>query len=850
MKTSENSRKLSKQTILLFIILAAVGVAVMLAMLYFSVTSGVNDAQKTLDRNINDLKKQCNDYNDFVAADEVKSLVHLTEQAENLGEILALLSEDEKVKYLNEFCDTQRLDCVLILDENLMPNGLIASGRDDYEEWKELISETAVASVLSNPKKIYSVRTNHNGKIYDIAAAARQDAKGIVFCAVLQDDEKLATHYSSVRNLLASNETALSGTLYIAEEDEVIASNCETGYTSVSDIPEVEALNKKKKGGSLTRFSCNGSFYYGGSAKYRNYSLYAFYPVNEIFADCFNTMLLTLFLYVIVVVAVIAFHFKNRAYHNQELNRQYDIIRSVSYIYLLTIVVNIKDARYTILKYPKKWGEINTSGIADNAFFKKLLSYVSEEFRESYLAFMNPETIQERLADSEYLEYEYQDVSGAWLNDKIIPQERNENGKFHSYILARTSISKQKKAELECQERLKAAVQNEVLANQSKTDFLRRMSHDIRTPINVILGMVEIAEHDPTNMELQQNCREKSKTALEYLLELVNDILTINKADSADIEGDESTPFDLAVEVNKLYLVASERAKAYEVTLEKPTLSVEGKPLVGNALYLRQIMSNIIANAVRYSHKGGIVRFSVSQTPSSKAENLAEVRFVCEDNGVGMSKEFQKRMFEPFAQEGNADVSRFGGVGLGLSIVQKFVKKFGGTIRVDSEKNVGTRFEIVIPYKYSEKPVDDTVETNKAISLEGLTLLLVEDNELNMEVAEYMLSNAGANIIKAYNGKEAVACFVNSAFGTIDAIVTDMMMPVMDGLEETRCIRALNRPDAKTIPIIAMTANLFEQDKKDCKAAGMTGFIPKPLNIGLLLSTISEQVQRGEKNNG
>lgn len=231
-----------------------------------------------------------------------------------------------------------------------------------------------------------------------------------------------------------------------------------------------------------------------------------------------------------------------------------------------------------------------------------------------------------------------------------------------SVILARSSINEQKKAELEYQAKLETAVRNEQTANQSKTDFLRRMSHDIRTPINVILGMLEIANQNPTDTELLASCRSKTQTAAEYLLELVNDILTLNRAgvrNSDDIPMTEE--FRLQEEVRKLYLIAAETAKRYDgVILEPFRISGEDKPLVGEPLYLRQIMINIIANAIRYSKNGGTVRCSVSQNPAQNRDGYAEVRFICEDNGIGMSKEFQKRMFEPFAQESAVSVSHFG----------------------------------------------------------------------------------------------------------------------------------------------------------------------------------------------
>ena len=850
MRNRRTDRRSRNRTEIIATAIIFLGVVIMAIALYFGTADSLNTAQNTMERHISDLKKQCNDYDEFLTSDKVKSLMRLTEQAEDVGDTLALLPDEAKSEYLTVFMESQRLACILILDETLMPDSRIVTDKMwDYRVWKEYILNPSVSSLLTFPKKIFSARITHEGQTYDIAAAARKDAKGVIFCAMRQESDKLMAHYTPVKNLLASNETALGGSLYITEGNAVVASNSAQGTKIVSEIPEIAAFAAAKNGGELTRFECNGTYYYGGSAKCRSYDIYVFYPSREIFAGCRSMIFLVLGVYVIAATLAITLYYRTIVSHNREMSRQYEIIRSISHIYVMTVIVDMRAGRFEILKYPEKWGEMSTSGPADQSFLDRFMSFVGEQYREGYLAFLNPQTIRQRLGSDDYVEYDYQDISGEWLNDKIIPQNRDENGEFDSFILARASIGEQKKAELKYQEKLKTAARNEALANRSKTELLRRMSHDIRTPINVILGMLEIADRNPTDTTLLESCRSKGKAAAEYLLELVNDILTINKVDAGSAEEAESgSAFLLADAVQKLYIVTEERAKARGIKLEPPQISGEQKPLEGNTLYLRQIMMNIIANAVRYSHAGGTVRFSVSQMPSPEKEGFAEVRFVCEDNGIGMSREFQEKMFEPFSQESEAGSSRFGGVGLGLAIVQKLVQRLDGQISVESEKGVGTRFEIILPYKYADKPVEDKTEEREEISLHGLNILLVEDNELNMQIAEYMLTDAGANVIRAYNGREAVGYFACSAVGAVDAVLTDMTMPGMDGLEETRRIRAMNRADAKTVPIIALTANLFRQDLTACTDAGMTGFLSKPLNVGQLLKMISQQTKKGEGN--
>lgn len=842
MKRHKTKRLLQSSTTLTFAVIIVVGIVVSLIALHLGIASSLQSAQDAMERNINDLKKQCSDYDDFLAADEAKSLIRLSENAEALSATLPLLSEEERPDYVSTFLKNQQLDCILVLDQNLEPDSSLDLGQTGYATWRKTLSGSAFSAILSYPKRIYMERLTLDGATYDIAAVTRKDVQGLVFCASLQSSETLSAFYSPVRSLLAANETSLGGTLYIIEGETVVAANRSDAPEDISQIPQLAALDAADHDDALTKILCDGNAYYGGSAKYRSYSLYAFYPAETVFSGCRNIVLSVLLLYLIIAAAVLTLHYRIRASHAQEMNRQYEIIRSISHIYLLTLVVDMRRRRYTILKHPESWGQVPPEGTADDGFFQKFYSYVGKEFRAGYLAFMDPESLQARLSASGFVEYDYQDVSGEWLNDKLIPQEQDKDGKFHSFILARMSIQAQKKAELENQQKLKEAARSEALANQSKTDLLHRMSHDIRTPINVILGMLEISDKNPTDLALLESCRKKSKTAVEYLLELVNDILTINKLDAGDT-GEIPAPFDLADEVQRLYLVAEERAKASGITLEPPQLSGENLPLEGNALYLRQIMMNIITNAVRYSHRGGAVRFSVSQAPLPDRPGFAQIAFVCTDHGIGMSREFQQKMFEPFAQESVANVNQFDGVGLGLSIVQKLVKKLDGQITVDSEKDVGTRFEVLLPFKYASGPIKKQAEARDT-SLAGLTLLLVEDNELNMEIAEYMLTDAGAKVIRAYNGKEAVDRFTISPPGEISAVLTDMTMPVMDGLEATRRIRALDRQDAKTVPIIAMTANLFVQDQNACSDAGMTGFLSKPLNTGQLLDTIAQQTRK------
>ena len=403
-------------------------------------------------------------------------------------------------------------------------------------------------------------------------------------------------------------------------------------------------------------------------------------------------------------------------------------------------------------------------------------------------------------------------------------------------LLARLSRDR-KRRELAYQKQLEKEVERATAADQAKTHFLRSMSHDIRTPINIIMGMLEIIGRNPEDVTLVQSCREKAQTAARYLLALVNDVLTLNRPKQ---EALGKTPYCLTSELHEMLDISRAQAEIAGVALTVMDLTLEHERFTGDPLYMRQICQNIIGNAIKYNHPGGWVRCSFRE--SRDADGVCRLKFVCEDNGAGMSETFQRHMFEAFAQENSDRGSLSGGVGLGLAVVKKLVDERGGTIQVDSARGQGTRFRVVLPMMPSEAEPEAALP-DAAASIAGRRLLVAEDNELNREIAVYLLQEAGAVVDQAADGKEAVEMFAASAPGTYDAVLMDVMMPELDGLAATRAIRGMDRPDAQ-LPIIAMTANLFDEDVEACLAAGMDAHIPKPLEAGRMIKTIAEWLER------
>ena len=383
-------------------------------------------------------------------------------------------------------------------------------------------------------------------------------------------------------------------------------------------------------------------------------------------------------------------------------------------------------------------------------------------------------------------------------------------------------------------------------ANEAKTEFLQRMSHDIRTPINGICGMINVADHYADNMEKQTECRAKIKKTSHLLLELINEVLDMSKLESDEVVL-EDIPFNLNSIFEEILGVIEHMAAEQNIRIIWEEKEVTHWNLIGSPVHVKRILMNILSNAVKYNKENGYVYISCREIPS-KQTAMPTLEFVCRDTGIGMTEAFQKRIFEPFAQEHAGSRTKFAGTGLGMPITKKLVEKMSGTISFESKEGTGTTFVIRIPFQIDTDMKDrtETEEKTKA-SIQGLHVLLAEDNELNMEIAEFVLQNEGTVVTKAWNGQEAVDIFRKSSPGEFDAILMDIMMPVMNGYEAAKMIRSLDREDAKVIPIIAMTANAFTEDKMRAKEAGMDEHIAKPVDGKLLVKVINELVKRNQR---
>ena len=405
------------------------------------------------------------------------------------------------------------------------------------------------------------------------------------------------------------------------------------------------------------------------------------------------------------------------------------------------------------------------------------------------------------------------------------------NGYHQDITETMVAKGKQEQAIMELLEKVRRA-------NSAKSEFLSHMSHDLRTPINGILGMLSIIEKSQDDPERQRDCRNKIRVSTEHLLSLVNDVLQFSKLDSGrTTEAEES--FALRDILENSIALLDERAKERGIRLTLEEIDIQHGRVIGNPLYLQQILMNIIDNAIKYNHPQGAV-FVQAKEMSCRGDT-AEYQFVVEDTGIGIGEEFKKHIFEPFTQEHKSARTHYNGVGLGMSIVKQLVDQMKGHIEVESQIGSGSMFRITLPMQIDGVRDAQAVDEgqNETGTIDGMRVLLVEDNEINCEIIEFMLKDAGAKVVTANDGKEAVDAFAASAPETFDCVLMDLMMPVMSGYEAARVIRAMDRADAKTVPIIALSANAFDEDVAMAKDAGMNEHLAKPVDMGKMFRVMN-----------
>ncbi len=541
----------------------------------------------------------------------------------------------------------------------------------------------------------------------------------------------------------------------------------------------------------------------------------------------------------------------------KELEDQLAIFDILSRNYRNVYRANINDGTAKILKVAEDYDFIDVTSLKEQVFpYERVLGYwidnrVHPEDKERLRAQLGVENLRQVLAGSK-TEYTgtYRSMDGGSMhNYQFFVAKMDEAGnviagfQFIDDIIEEHLAQERRQREREeaYQRKLIAAKQEAERANRAKTDFLLRMSHDIRTPLNGIIGMLDVAQRCGDDIARRDDCRQKIRGATQVLLELVNEVLDMNKLESGEIVL-EHVPFDLAEVIKDVYNVVVRQVEERGIELVREGCTAPGHSLVGSPLHFKRVMTNILSNAIKYNKPNGKIYVTCQEVRCEAGTSLVE--FKCRDTGIGMEPEFLGHMFDPFTQEDGGSRSEYGGTGLGMSITKSLVEKMGGTIQVVSEKGMGTTVDVVIPFEtgVAQPKTRDAQDAAPEVSLAGLNILLAEDNELNAEIARFLLEEEGAHVTVAADGRQAVEAFADSKLGHFDAILMDVMMPRLNGYDATCEIRRMSRPDAARVPIIALTASAFAEDRLAARQAGMNEHLAKPLDTRQMMQTIARLV--------
>ena len=974
-KNTGKKKKFDKNAYLLAFILFFFGI-----LLFFLLTASDNKKlNSTLNETFDFVKKRIERYEIYNTNDQVKSLVRLMDKTTELSRVIAQegnLSEKMLDKYANE----QRLTGILVLDRNQKVIEQTTKDGDAMPLWQKLIESDYVCNIAEHPEKTYTTRLRNKGKIYDFAAVARQDAAGILIAYVQKEEVNEINGDLTMASLFSNFPFEMNGCVVICDANKVVSTN-QQELTSQS-VEEAKSLYKNEfktgRNGIVYLHSKSGKWY-GRQEKIKDYDAYIFFPRHQVYITrnivCVIYVLLALLLFLLYRVS------RNKTEKRSILQDQKRprMINALGHAYSSISLVNIETENIEIIKSSGDMKPDQSGGMLSREHLEEVIQQViAEPFQKAYWEFVDMSTVAKRLEERETLSFTVQTVDERWMTIIIVPQGYNKDGKLCAVLVANRDVTEEKEREIEQDKNLRNALAAAEHANKAKTAFLNNMSHDIRTPMNAIIGFTALATTHIGSTELVLEYLKKIQTSGQHLLSLINDVLDMSRIESGSVRI-EYTAVHLPDVLHDLRTIIQGSVHSKQQDLYIDTQDVLHEDIITDKLRLTQVLLNIISNAVKYTPVGGMVNIRVSEKPCRR-EGYTTLIFSVKDNGIGMSPEFCEQVFDSFSREYTVTENGIGGTGLGMAITKNIVDMMGGTIEVESEAGKGTEFTVVLECETSgvtvkREPipelkgaralvVDDDAETCMSVSkmlreiemtadwttsgkeavlrvkeayeqnrefkvyiidwlmpdmngietvrrirmvvgpespiiiltaydwsdieqeareagvtafvskplflselrevlmspeqrafirnenqklqvegqrsYEGKKVLLVEDNELNREIATAIMEEIGLDVDSAEDGTDAVNIMSSASGSKYDLIFMDIQMPKMDGYTATREIRTLNKPKCANIPIIAMTANAFEEDRKKAIKAGMNGHIAKPISKDVILENLDQ----------
>ena len=843
-------KRFDKNACLLVLILIFFGILTFLLL----TASDNNKLNNTLNETFDFVKTRIERYEIYNTNDQVKSLVRLMDKTTELSRVIAQegnLSEE----MLDEYAREQRLTGILVLDQDQKVAEQTAKDGDAMPLWQKLIECDYVHDIADHPEKTYTTRLRNEGKLYDFAAVARQDAAGILIAYAQKEEVNELNGDLTMASLFSDFPFEMNGSVVICDDNKVVSTNKQE-LTSRS-IEAAKSLYKnqfKADVNRIVRLHSKNGIWYGRQEKIKDYDAYIFFPKYQVYITrntvCMIYVLLALLLFSLYRVS------RSRTEKRSILQDQkrLRVIDALGHAYSSISLVNIKTEEIEIVKASKSMKPDQKGDMLSKAHQEELIRQViAEPFQKAYREFISMSTVAKRLEKREMLSFTAQTVDERWLTMIIVPQGYDKNGKLCTVLVANRDATEEKEREIEQDKNLRNALAAAEHANKAKTVFLNNMSHDIRTPMNAIIGFTALATAHIDNTELVLDYLKKIHTSGQHLLSLINDVLDMSRIESGSVEI-EYAAVHLPDILNDLKTIIQGSSYSRQQKLSIDTQDILYEDIITDKLRLTQVLLNISSNAVKFTPAGGRISICVSEKPCNR-DGFATVIFRVKDNGNGMSQEFRKHVFDSFSREHTVTENGIGGSGLGMAIAKNIVDMMGGTIQVESEVGKGTEFTVAFECKIAGAAVkqepapepgdlikseNQKPQTESKRSYKGKKALLVEDNELNREIATAILEEIGLDVDIAEDGTDAVNMMSSAEGRKYDLIFMDIQMPKMDGYTATREIRTLDDLKCANIPIIAMTANAFEEDRKKAIKAGMNGHIAKPISADAILENLDQ----------
>lgn len=808
----------------------------------FTNASDIAKLNDTLDETISFVKSCISRYEIYNANDRVKSLVRLLDKSEELSRVLDA-EHDFTAQDMDNYAKQQRLTGVLVLDEKLNVSIQTTQDYDAMSLWKKLIDSKYVRDILESPSKTYMTRLRNEGNIYDFAAVARQDAPGVLITYAKKEEVNEKNGDLTMETVFADFPFKMDGSVVISDGTKVVSTNeSKLLGMSVKECDELYQNTFHESKDHIVRIDAAGSSWYGRKEKIRDYDIYVFFPAMQVFTMR-NVVCLSYILIAIVIFTLfrtVRIHMEQESIMREQKRLQ--IINALGQAYSIILLLNIKKNMLEVIKFSDGVGHNIRKEDLSNALRKEYIeNMIAPSFQKNYMAFTDISTMESRLKEHDSISCISQTIKGAWMRSMIVPQKCDEKGNLSTVLLAISDVTEEKEHELEQDRILRNALSSAEHANRAKTAFLNNMSHDIRTPMNAIIGFTSLAAEHLDDREIIRDYLEKISTSGKHLLSLINDVLDMSRIESGSVKIEKTNVYlPDVLEDLKTIILESVHAKQQKLLIKQQ--DVVHEDIITDKLRLTQVLLNIISNAVKFTPVGGTIHILVEEKASQKA-GYAVYSFCIKDNGIGMSKEFQEHVFDSFARERTVTESGITGTGLGMAITKNIVDLMGGTIHLTSKQGEGSEFIVTLECELADKTVQDKQSScpkaeKKHLDYSGKKVLLVEDNELNREIATEILKSLGLKVDYAADGMEAVEIMSSEAGNQYDLIFMDIQMPKMDGYTATREIRTLKDTKKANVPIIAMTANAFDEDRKKAIKAGMNGHIARPIDVNVILQNL------------